>query len=400
MNPSTADAVCDAFGHAATNGVGAPTLTVVYYSPQRSPHTILAGLGADGRQPGKVIGETTHEGIVDASGLHTSEQGVVGLTCFRQSRIAVGVGAADFSEAAPRKAAKLAFQRAIQDAQRVDPNQKPSMILLCVTLPHEEEVLQGLAEVTGENVPLIGGTAAGTIDGLSRKKVSNWSIIANDRVIDNGVAVAVYYSKRRFGWSFGGGFRRTTMSGVVTKCEPRLILEIDGKPAADVYNGWLGGRVYEALAKGVDPATFCSLYPISRYGEDKTQFIRAWPSEDPKFPGSLRTGSSVATGDKIYLNEGNWNLLLNHFASVPRSAATTLEQPETMSGLFIYCGSALACLPPNAREQMSALVNQTMGDRPWLGVFTWGEQGNLPGVGNLHSNLSAGMVLFPAVTKP
>ena len=42
----------------------------------------------------------------------------------------------------------------------------------------------------------------------------------------------------------------------------------------------------------------------------------------------------------------------------------------------------------------------SVGDRPWLGVFTWGEQGNIPNVGNLHSNLSAGMVLFPANTKP
>ena len=73
-----------------------------------------------------------------------------------------------------------------------------------------------------------------------------------------------------------------------------------------------------------------------------------------------------------------------------------MDGSQALSGLFIYCGGALACLPPTAREQMSALVSQTMKDRPWLGVFTWGEQGNIPSVGNLHSNLSSGMVLFPA----
>ena len=73
-----------------------------------------------------------------------------------------------------------------------------------------------------------------------------------------------------------------------------------------------------------------------------------------------------------------------------------MDGSQALSGLFIYCGGALACLPPTAREQMSALVSQTMKDRPWLAVFTWGEQGNIPSVGNLHSNLSSGMVLFPA----
>jgi hypothetical protein len=400
INPATNDAVREAFDQAVNEQAGTPTLTMVYFNPQHDPHSIVTALTSGRRRVSKIFGETTHEGVVDATGLHTSARGVIGLACMRQPNMAVGVGGADFSEAPPRLAAKLALQRAVQDAGSTYRDHRPSMISLCVTLPPEEDVLAGLAEEVGSNIPLIGGTAAGSINALDRKNVSNWSIIANDRVIQNGVAIAVYYSDQPFGWSFGGGFRRTSMSGVVTKCKPRLILEIDGKPAADVYDRWLGGRVYEAMAHGADAAAFCSLYPISRYEGGNNQFIRAWPSEDPKFPGSLRTGSSVQAGDKIYLSEGDWNLLLNHFASVPRSAKNTLDQRGVASGLFIYCGGALACLPPNAREQMSSLVNQTMGDRPWLGVFTWGEQGNIPSVGNLHSNLSAGMVLFPANTKP
>jgi len=255
------------------------------------------------------------------------------------------------------------------------------MILLCVTLPNEEEVLAGLGEEAGPGIPLIGGTAAGSVDALSRKKMSNWSIIAGDRVIQNGVGVALLYCNEPFGWSYGGGYRRTTMSGIVTKCQPRLILEIDGKPAADVYDEWLGGRVHEALAQGEDAAAFCGFYPISRYKGGHNQFIRAWPSEDPKFPGSLSTGSSVSEGDEVFLNEGNWNLLLNHFASVPRRAMDQMDGTPVLSGLFIYCGGALACLPPTAREQMSSLVGQTMKDRPWLGVFTWVSKATSPASG-------------------
>jgi hypothetical protein len=36
-----------------------------------------------------------------------------------------------------------------------------------------------------------------------------------------------------------------------------------------------------------------------------------------------------------------------------------------------------------------------MGDMPWLGVFSWGAQGHVQGIGNLHGNLMASALLFP-----
>ena len=65
-------------------------------------------------------------------------------------------------------------------------------------------------------------------------------------------------------------------------------------------------------------------------------------------------------------------------------------------GVFLYCAGALAAIPPDQRTNMSYLVSQSMGDLPWLGVFSWGEQGHVPGVGNLHGNLMSSTLLFPA----
>jgi hypothetical protein len=269
------------------------------------------------------------------------------------------------------------------------------MILLSVTLPHEEEVCAALQEATGPDVPLIGGTAAGSVDAISRKKISNWSVIANDKVIKSGVAVAAFYAADQFGWSYGGGYRRTGTSGVVTKAKGRLIFEIDGRPAADVYNEWLGGRVYEAAKRGENVVNFCGFYPLCRISGSYNQFVRCWPADDASMPGALRTGSTINQGDKVYLSEGTWNLLLNHFASVPSRARDSVPGINASAGLFIYCGSALECIPKEQRPQMAMLVEKSMKDIPWIGVFTWGEQGYIPGAGNLHSNLTSGTVLFP-----
>ncbi|HMB96001.1 MAG TPA: FIST N-terminal domain-containing protein [Tepidisphaeraceae bacterium] len=398
--PQTSQALADAASHALDQSSGSPDLTVVYYNPQHDPQKILDALQHGDRPMGKVFGETTHSGVLLPDGYHTAKQGVLGMLAMRQPGTKIGVGGASFDEASPREAAKLALSRAYKDAG--DNAGAPKMILLSVTLPHEEEVLAGLQEATGPNIPLIGGTAAGSVDEISRKKMSNWSIIANDKVIKNGLAVAVFYSDTSFGWSYGGGYRRTSTSGIVTKCKQRLILEIDGRPAADVYNEWLGGRVYEAQKRGDNIVNFCNLYPICRITGTYNQFIRAWPAEDPTMPGALRTGSTVNEGDKIYLSEGTWNLLLNHFASVPRLARESTPGLSPSGGLFIYCGSALECIPNEARPQMAFLVGKSMNDLPWIGVFSWGEQGYIPGAGNLHSNLTSGTVFFPEsnVTKP
>jgi hypothetical protein len=391
--PQTTQAMNEAASHALNASAGKPDLTIVFYNPQHDPQKILDSLHQQDRPMGKVFGETTHSGVLMPDGYHTSKQGVLGMMAMRQAGTTVGIGGASFDECSPAEAAKLAWKRACEDA---GPNAgAPKMILLAVTLPHEEEVLASLQQATGPNIPLIGGTAAGSVDAISRKKVSNWSIITNDKVIHNGVGMAVFYSTEKFAWSYGGGYRRTSTSGIVTKCKARLILEIDGRPAADVYNEWLGGRVYEAMKRGDNVVTFCSLYPICRITASYNQFIRAWPAEDPTMPGALRTGSTVNEGDKIYLSEGTWNLLLNHFALVPRDARESMPQLKPAGGLFIYCGSALECIPEEQRPQMAFLVGKSMNQLPWIGVFSWGEQGYIPGAGNLHSNLTSGTIFFP-----
>ena len=154
----------------------------------------------------------------------------------------------------------------------------------------------------------------------------------------------------------------------------------------------------EAVKRGENVINFCTLYPLCQTLGSHNQFIRVWPSDDPSAPGSLRTGVGVREGATVYLSEGDWNILLNHFATIPQKARDSKPKMRPMAGLFIYCGGAMECIPKDQRQQMAVLVGQSMNDLPWMGVFTWGEQGNVPGVGNVHSSLSSCTVLFPEST--
>jgi hypothetical protein len=336
---------------------------------------------------------------------------VVGVLALQAAGMKVGIGGAGFDEVTPGdegEAAGLALRRAVADAGRAA-GDRPSMVIIIPTLRSEEKALAAVTELLGPDVPVIGGTAAGPskdIDLERLKEGLEWSIVVDDRVITAGAAVAVFYTADPFGWAYGGGFERsTTKSGVITDAEPRMIRRIDGRPAMDVYDEWVGGGLKEAMARGENMLQWCALHPLTRQVEkgtvSQTQFLHPHPNPDQvNHPGTLLVGANVTVGERLALGEGSWNILLNRFAQLPRQAKQATAGIDPVAGLFFYCGGALDTIPRRHRANMGYLVSQSMGaELPWIGVFSWGEQGHVEGIGNLHGNEMASTLLFPAAGR-
>lgn len=408
--PVTEDATRQALAQAEAGQTDATDLTFVYYTPQHDPARIVAALRGSQKKR-RVIGMTSHDGLLTADGYHSAPEGVVGVLALRAVGMTMGIGGASFEEVAPSaegEAARLAVRRAIADANR-PAGEKPSMVVVIPTLRSEEKALAAITEELGPDVAVIGGTAAGPSKDIDLRRLREgleWSIVVNDRVIANGAAVAVFYSARPFAWAYAGGFERsTTKSGVITDAEPRMIRTIDNRPALDVYDEWLGGALKEAMARGENMLQWCALHPLTRNVEGngvvQTQTLHPHPNPDQKNePGSMLVGVNVAVGDRLNLGEGSWNILLNRFAQMPRQAKSNAKEIDPIAGLFFYCGGALDTIPRGNRANMSHLVSQSMGrELPWIGVFSWGEQGHVAGIGNLHGNEMASTLLFPAAKR-
>lgn len=392
-------------------GVDDADITFVYYTPQHDPKRIVATIRDREHPQRRLIGQSSHHGILTAEGYHTSPEGVVGVMAMKSRDLVIGIAAVGFDEV-PKdhegEAAKLAYRRAVADAKK-DIHEAPSMVLITPTNGGEEKVLQALADEVGPDVPLLGGTAAGPSREivLAGTKGEGWSLVNNDTVLVNGVSVAVFYSRKSFGWAYGGGFGRASdKGGIITDSTPRLIRTINNRPALDVYDEWLGGAAKQALARGENMMDFCALHPLIRAIKSKhgtteadvshSQFVHPRPNPDQETdPGSLIVGANVANGDSIYMSEGSWNILLNRFSQLPMQARTESGMQDPSAGLFIYCGGALDTIPYDNRANMGYLVSKSIGDVPWIANFSWGEQGHVRGVGNLHGNEMAGTILFP-----
>ncbi|MHC1600020.1 MAG: FIST N-terminal domain-containing protein [Candidatus Methanospirareceae archaeon] len=101
----------------------------------------------------------------------------------------------------------------------------------------EEEILAGIEEVTGKDVPVFGGSSG------DNDITGKWKQFANERVYSNGISLTAIYTDLKVGWALEAGYKRSEYRGTITKAEGRTIYEIDNQPAAEVYNYWTGGKV-------------------------------------------------------------------------------------------------------------------------------------------------------------
>ena len=303
--------------------------------------------------------------------------------------ITFGVGSADLFEfSSVQEMSKAATLRAIESAGNTA-EQRPTIVLLASTIGIEEEVVEGIEEVIGRDALVLGGTAGGP----------NIAVFGEDAIYEKGVSLAVLYTDLPIGWTFEGGFDVTDKhSGIVTEVDGQNIVEIDNRPALDVYDQWLGGKIgelHEQFKRPDEIRDLLTLHPIyrkytSRDGQDYFLFSHPWPKDDKIKGGCISTSTKIKTGEKIYLSHGTWETLINRIGNLPRNAkiqgGIDVAQKPVLAIGFI-CGGVMGVIPESEREKLPILINYTNNNAPFIANFTWGEQGHFPGIGNKHGNL-------------
>jgi hypothetical protein len=201
-------------------------------------------------------------------------------------------------------------------------------------------------------------------------------------------------------------------SGVATKVEGQTILEIDGKPALDVYDRWLDGEVtklHEAGRPFEDLKGLLTLHSLYRKrkapdGTTYNIFSHPWPADEKLIGRGINTSTKIAVGERLFLSFGNWETLLNRVGTLPRVARQSVglnEQAQVAFGIGTICAGVVSVIPDEAWPMLPVLINQSNTDAPVIAAFTWGEQGHLPGVGNRHTNVTTSFLVVgrPAASR-
>ena len=229
-----------------------PQFVYAFYDHEHDDRQI-AGLLAR-RFPGSaIVGGTSCSGVMTERGL--GGPGSVGLLLIDDPDGAYGSAATALGDD-PAGAARRALEQALEAAD--SPGELPELIWIYQSPGHEEAVVEGLRSVVGDRCPVIGGSSADQdVAGL-------WRQLGPDGPLTDALVVGVLFTSGGIGFGFQGGYEPTGSTGIVTELgyaagdhgvvtegEGRHILSIDGEPAAQVYNRWIGGALdADVLADG------------------------------------------------------------------------------------------------------------------------------------------------------
>ncbi|MCY1061766.1 FIST N-terminal domain-containing protein [Nannocystis sp. SCPEA4] len=333
--------------------------------------------------PRAVHGSSSCAVVMTDAGLH----GGLALFGVRDPGGAYGVGSAALGED-PRDAARRAVLAAMDAAGR--PGEVPMLVWMTAAPGHEEACIAGIEAILGPDVPVVGGSAADdTITG-------QWYQLTRTEAHAAAVVVSALYPSGRVASSFQSGYTPTAIGGRVTRAHERTILEIDGAPAATVYDRWTGGAIAGALGGG-NVLADSTLFPLGRRvgGIGEVAYYRlAHPAVVGK-DGALELFARFDAGDELVLMQGTFEALVTRAGRV---AADALELagvgPQEVAGaLVVLCAGCMLAVRERL-EEVAAGVRAVLGATPFVGCLTFGEQGCFAGGENRHANLMISVTLL------
>ena len=289
-----------------------------------------------------------------------------------------------------RAAAKAATEAALLAADRL--GEAPDVIWLSCSPGSEEAVLAGVEDVVGTNVPILGGSAADdTVEG-------HWEVFDATHATGDGVIVSVLFPSKSISFAYHNGYAPTAHEGVVTKCAGRLLQEIDGRPAADVYRGWTGHSVIpDTVTDRTAILSESTLSPLGGHLDDVggVPFYLLYHPAGLRPDGTLELFADVEEGETLTLMQGAPRQLTQRAGKVAALAAQTgqMTADGIAGALMVYCGGCMLAVQDRLKEVSDGVVD-ALPQVPFLGVYTFGEQGMVMDGRNRHGNLMISAIVF------
>jgi hypothetical protein len=266
----------------------------------------------------------------------------------------------------------------------------PELIWIYQPPGHEEAVIEGLRRVVGDRCPIVGGSSAdNAVEG-------RWRQLGPAGPMSDGLVVGVLLPSSRIGYAFQSGYEPAGPSGVITAASGREIISIDGKPAAGVYNEWIGGRIAQQLLHGGSLLAATTLVPLATDSGcvDGVSHHLLMHPEMATSTGGLRTFRNAESGARLYSMKGDRGRLVDRAGRVAGQAVRMLRpsRADAAGALVVYCGGCKMAIGEDIHK-VSAAIADKLGDAPFIGCFTFGEQGRFLDR-NVHGNLMISAVVF------
>lgn len=360
-----------------------PELMLVYFTDTHSGEVILRQL-QHVYPATQFLGCTSCQGIMTDEGYLSSEGHALAVWALCDGAGAYGTAMAGANQQIAHTTRQV-LRRAMQNSGRY--GELPALIWLHSCPGDEEAIIATIESELGRSVPIVGGSAAHNLQG------QHTQLLTQEGIQTQGMALGVFFPSCEVVTHFYSTYMPAGPRGLVTRAEGRELIEIDHQPAAEVYSAWTGG-ILSSVAPGEFILRQTTLFPLARQAGHLggVPYYKLSHLQTVTERRSLRLFTDIHEGETIILMHGNRSGLLD---KVVRSTEWPAE-PELMeqvAALNIFCAGCMLTVHPDMKQIVDCLQAAREGV-PFIGPYTFGEQGRFSGGENAHGNLMIAHVLF------
>jgi hypothetical protein len=329
-------------------------------------------------------GITTSLGVLGTNGITMGPGGVVGVLLLGgDARFAVGSALIEGDGRAAGRAAARELVASLGDA-------RPGLVLFNASPGHEEDVLAGVDDVL-PNVPVHGGSAA------DHAIAGEWKVLTREGARADGVSLAAIAGDVAIGTALVVPYRATGETARVTRTEGRTIVELDGRPASATLAAWVGDGIATQVHEGGNVLAQTALRPLGRRvgSGDDAPWVTMHPAAVHR-DGRVDVFARAEEGQTLCRMEGTPGALVEVLERVVEQALARggLTREKVRAGVLIYCAGCAGSIGGALDDALRSKLGAALPGIPVLGLCTFGEQGHLPGLGNVHANLAVGLALL------
>jgi len=304
------------------------------------PGAVIAGCSTGGQ----IVEAGVRDGDVDALAISFSHTSVR----VAHERIA---SAADSAMVGVRLGAALA-----------DPSLACVLVISDGLFVNGGALVDGIASQVGRSVSVVGGLAG---DGARFEE----TIVAVDGQCGPGIvaAIGLYGASLEVGHGSAGGWTPFGPMRNITRCAGNVLYELDGQPALDLYERYLGPDEAKDL-----PAS-ALLFPlrISSHGREEDGVVRTILSVD-RAARSMTFAGDMPLGWQAQLMHGSNERLIKGAAVAARHAQAALTGRAEFS-LLVSCIGRKLLMGQRIDEEVEAAAEELAdGARPF-GFYSYGE---------------------------
>jgi methyl-accepting chemotaxis protein len=290
------------------------------------------------------------------------------------------------------------LQRALRDARKdlsdsSDSFPYRSALVLYDSLDSDgEELAHRVRRKLGARVPFAGGAASDTY------RLESTPVFCGDRVENDAVVIATIDSEHQSFVVGNHGHEAISEPFEVTRVDGRRVIELDGRPALDVWRETVGPYAREMFDIDIDAVledhqTMLRMMGVFEFGIDQgnSYKMRACIEADPD-AGSMSSLVNIPEGTHVQVMRGTVDSQIESARRAARSANDVSE--GQYSGAFVYdCACRHVILGEEFDTAVDAMRDELHG--PFVGFETYGEMNMNFGQTSGFHNSTTVINLFP-----